>query len=169
MTASGRPPRKKETVRAAAAIVDALAWHGITDEVRAHRIVTQWSEIVGDRIAARSWPDGLRSRVLWVRVRSAPWLHELTLLKPQLDAAIRAAVGEPSLFDELRYHLGARPAEPDDLLAGVRQRIERGAPRRPPPVPATGERRVAIESETATVDDAELRALIRDVRVRNDR
>lgn len=173
----GRPPRKREAMTAAAAVADALAWHGLSDEVRAHRIVAEWRDIVGARIGLRASPDGLTRvgrgdagvRVLWIRVSSSPWLHELTLLKDQLTRSIREYLGEPALFDELRFHLGARAPEPGDLLAGIKSRAIASSRRPPPPVPARGERKTAIEAETADVADDELRAVIREVRIRNDR
>ena len=176
MSAS-RPPRRREVTTAKAAVADALAWHGVDAELRAHRIVTEWRDIVGDRVAARTWPDGLTrggprdqgAQVLWVRVSSSAWLHELTLLKAQLVRSIHDYLGDPPLFDELRFHLGSRPADAGDLLAGVRSRLDRRRPHRTRPVPATGERRAAIEAEVATVADPELRAILREVRIRHDR
>ena len=51
---------------AQAAVAAALALHGITDQVRAGRVVTEWTELVGPRIAQRTRPDGVTDRVLWV-------------------------------------------------------------------------------------------------------
>ena len=174
---SVRPPRRREVTTAKQAVADALAWNGVEAEVRAHRVVTEWKQFVGERVAARAWPDGLTrggvrdqgAQILWVRVVSSAWLHELTLLRAQLARTITEYFGDPPLFDELKFHLGARPIEDDDQLAGVRQRIERAAPRRPRRPPATGAQRMAIEAETADVTDPELRELIRSVRIRNDK
>src|SRR5262245_14560424 len=124
---TGRPPRKREATPVAAAVAEAIEWHGLSDELRAQRVVTEWNDIVGPRIARRAWPDGLSrsgrgdagARVLWVRVSSSPWLHELTLLKEQLTRTILSHLGEPALFDELRFHLGARAPDAGDLLAGM--------------------------------------------------
>jgi hypothetical protein len=176
----GRPPRKREVTSAAAAVADALDWHGISDELRAQRVATEWSDIVGARIANRAWPDGLTTsgrgdagaRVLWIRVSSSAWLHELTLLKDKLAEMIRTYFGPPPVFDELRMHLGSRPKEVDeagDLLAGVARRPGRATRKRPPPAPATGLRADQIEAETAVIEDKDLRELVRGVRTRNDR
>ena len=89
---SARPPRRREVTTAKQAVADALAWNGVEAEVRAHRVVTEWKQIVGERIGARAWPDGLTragvrdqgAQILWVRVISSAWLHELTLLRAQL-------------------------------------------------------------------------------------
>jgi len=163
-------------VRADVAVGNALANHHVTDDIRLQRLVFEWADIVGGRIGARSAPDGISrtgprdhpTRVLWIRVANTAWLQELTLLREQLVASIKASVGEPALFDEIRLHLG-RPAVPvADLLDGVTIRRPRPAPRRRPSA-ATSDRAQQIDRETAVVEDDDLRALIRDVRIRNDR
>lgn len=174
---TNRPPRSRETRPIGLAVADAIGWHGLTDELRQQRLVTDWRDMVGPRIAQRAWPDGLSRtgkgdagvRVLWIRVASSAWLQELTLLRGQLTDAIRAHVGEPALFDEVRFHLGAHTPDEEDLLAGCRLRPATPLRKPPAPVPATGAHRLAIEAETAEVADEELRALIQRVRIRNCR
>lgn len=171
-----RGRRKKEAVQASDAIAQAIAEAGLTAPVRAHRILTEWREMVGDRIAARTWPDGLdhqqHKKVLWVRVASSAWLHELTLVRNQILEGIHAVLGDPRLVDELRLHLGARKqVDDDDVLAKAAQAryYRKRPPPRPLPPPATGAAKARIDQETAAVDDPELRALINAVRTRHDR
>jgi hypothetical protein len=173
-----RFPRAKVQLTAAEALVRLADEHGLTDEMRAHRVIVEWRDIVGARIAAVAWPEGLSKGVLWVRVKSSPWLHELTLMKGQLLAQLREAIGDVEaerrgqrpLVAELRFHLRPRPTEDDDLLARLRAaglvRVPRG---RKPAIPAVGAARAAIEQEAAAVEDPELRELIATVRVRNGR
>src|SRR5687767_6975087 len=101
-----RQRRRREVAPAEEAVADALAFAGLTEVVRAHRIVTEWRDMVGERIAARTWPDGLKDRVLWIRVASSAWLHELTLLRAQILAGIDAVLGAPPLVTELKFHIG---------------------------------------------------------------
>jgi predicted nucleic acid-binding Zn ribbon protein len=167
-----RQRRKKEAAPAAEAIAEALAFSGLTGAVRAHRIITEWREMVGDRVAARTWPDGLKDRVLWIRVSSSAWLHELTLVRAQILDGIHRVLGEPRLVDELKLHIGARKQiDSDDQLAMVAR--ARGRRPRPPPrplgPPASGEAKAKIERETDDIADPELRELIRNVRVKHDR
>jgi predicted nucleic acid-binding Zn ribbon protein len=161
-----RPPRTLGPQTAGAAVAAALELHGITDQVRAGRVVTEWSDLVGPRIGQRTRPDGVVDRVLWVEVATSAWLHELNLLRPQLLAGLRERLGPPAVFDELKFR-----------LAGQRRRdpVELRAPRRPPPPvrpappPATGAARERIVREAAEVDDAELRELIARIRITHDR
>ena len=150
-------------------ITEALKLRGLTDALRAHSIASEWKHIVGAKIAARSWPDGLSKRVLWVRVISSPWMQELTILKAALTTKIVAAVGEPSLFDEVRLHLGTRARDADDLLADAQLHRRPPAPKKPLPPPASPQAIAAIEAETAGIADDELREAIRRVRIRHDK
>lgn len=171
-----RPDRLRAMVRADVAIGNALSNHRVTDDIRLQRLVFEWTDIVGGRIGARSAPDGISrtgprdhpTRMLWIRVANTAWLHELTLLREQLVASIKAGVGEPALFDDIKLHLGKPPPVAADLLDGVTIRRPRPAPRRRP-IAATGDSARTIDRETSAIEDEDLRAVIRDVRLRNDR
>jgi hypothetical protein len=166
-------PRRRERIGVADALGALIDAHGLADELRGFDLLLRWDDIVGERVARRTRPDGFFKRVLWVRVANSSWLHELTMMKPALLAAVRAAAGDPPLVDDLRFHLGRRrEADGDDALAEVdRLTAARRAPARrlPPPPPAVGEAKAAIERETDRVDDPELRAILRDVRVKFDK
>ncbi len=164
--ASKWPPRIREPRTAGQAIVAALGFRGITDEIRAQRVLAEWSDLVGPKIAQRTRPDQVRERVLYVQVATSAWLAELSLLKPQLLAGLLERLGEPRLFDDLKLTLASRDRrnlEP----AGAGRRAP--PPPRPFPIPATGASRERIVKETESVDDAELRDLIARVRIANDR
>ncbi len=159
-------PRALEPVTASAAIAKALTLHGISDEVRANRLLTEWSDLVGPKIASRTRPDGITDRILWIEVATSAWLHELNLLRPQIIAGLVERLGEPRLFEELRFKLAGRTRKNQVTLK----------PRPPPPImrtvalaPASGARREAIVRDVAHVDDAELRELIARVRITHDK
>jgi predicted nucleic acid-binding Zn ribbon protein len=161
-----RAPRTLGPQTASAAVAAALDLHGITDQVRAGRLVTEWTDMVGARIAQRTRPEGVVDRVLWVEVATSAWLHELNLLRPQLLASLRERLGEPDVFDELRFRLaGQRRRDPVGLRAPRRP----APPPTPAPPPATGAARERIVREAAAVDDDELRELIARVRITHDR
>lgn len=167
MTRGGRarPARALRVQPAAAAVAAALELHGITDEVRAGRVLTEWSELVGARIAQRTRPDGVADRTLWVEVATSTWLHELNLLRPQLLASLLERLGPPRLFDELKFRLTGRSRREPVVL--------RPARKPPPPrresLPATGIARERIVREAGAIDDDELRELIARIRITHDR
>ena len=161
-----RPPRAFAARSASDAVAAALELHGISDEVRAGRLVTEWSDLVGPKIAQRTRADGVTDRMLWVEVATSAWLHELNLLRPQLLAGLRERLGEPALFDDLRFRLVGRNRRPAVALRAARPPAP---PPRPAPVPATGVARERIVHEVGAVDDDELRELIARVRITHDR
>lgn len=160
------PSRALEVRSAKEAITAALGFHGITDEVRARRVLTEWAELVGPKIASRTRPDGVYERVLVVEVASSAWLHELTLLRAQILAGLHARLGEPRLFDELKLKLAGQSRR--DSLQPPRSRT-RAQPARPTGKPATGAAREQIARDVERIIDPELRALIARVRIDNDR
>jgi len=160
------PARTLGTLPASDAIAAALMFHGISDQVRAGRLLTEWSELVGPKIAQRTRPDGVTDRLLWIEVATSAWLHELNLLRPQLLKGLIERLGAPSLFDDLRFRLTGRHGRDPVALRAARRPAP---PPRPMPPPATGAARERIVREAGAVDDAELRELIARVRITYDR
>jgi predicted nucleic acid-binding Zn ribbon protein len=160
------PGRALEARSAQAAITAVLRFHGIADEVRAERVVAEWADLVGPRIASRTRPAGVIDRVLVVEVASSAWLQELNLLRAQILTSLLERLGPPKLFDDVKFKLAGRsgPRPPQ-----ARPRMRPTQPTRPPPQPATGLARERIAREVEAVDDLELRELIARVRINNDR
>ena len=165
-SSSALPPRVKDVLPASDAIAAALQLHGITDQIRANRVLTEWSDLVGPKIASRTRPDGVTERLLWVEVATSAWMHELNMLRPQLLKGLLERLGEPTLFDDLRFRLtGRNRKDPVTLRSGRKP----PPPPRPEPIPATGAARERIVREVSQVDDDELRELIARVRITHDR
>lgn len=156
-----RGPRK--FLRASDLVGDLLDRNGAKRELREHRIATHWQTIVGPRVGARTLPDGLSKGVLWVRVSSSAWLHELSFLKDELTERVNKSVGDPPLVKEIRFHLGAIRGGINDVLPTVSIRRPPLA-KRPLPAPASGAHLDAINRETNDVLDPELREIIREAR-----
>lgn len=148
------------------AVKAALAFHGISDQVRAQRVLTEWTDLVGPKIATRTRPYGVTERVLVIEVASSAWLHELNLLKAQILSGLLERLGEPRLFDDLKFKLAGRSGGRATL---IRPKPRPAPPRRPVPPPATGAAREQIAREVEQIDDDELRELIARVRIQNDR
>jgi predicted nucleic acid-binding Zn ribbon protein len=149
-------------------VEEALQRYGVAKDVREHRIVTAWRELMGDKASERAWPESLKDGVLRVRVVNSSWLHELSLLRQTVLAKITALVGEPPLVKDVRFYVGGRTpeADVDDVVAALarRRRRETRTPRAEKPVPPALARQ--IDAETATVTDPELRALLASLRRR---
>lgn len=57
---------------------------GIAGRVERSRTAARWHEIAGPRISEYTGDVRVRGRALFVEVRSAPWLTELSLLRHRL-------------------------------------------------------------------------------------
>jgi hypothetical protein len=161
----------RDRLRAAADVIaSVLGRVGVVErELREHRLLTHWAQVVGERVAQRSSPDGLSKGVLWVRVANPAWLHELSFLRAQVIERANQLVGDPPLVVDVKFHVGARTGADDDDALAPTVRIRRSVARpRPLPPPASGDRLARIEAEAAAVEDDELRAIIVDVRRRLD-
>lgn len=161
-----RSNRTFSTEPAARAIAQVIALHGITDAVRGERLVTEWTDLVGPKVASRTRPDGIHDRTLYIEVATSAWLQELNLLRAQLLANLLDRLGEPRLFDDLKFRLAGRRSR--DAVVVPRGR-KPPKPEKPLPPPATGAAREAIVREVAAVDDNELRELIARVRITHDK
>jgi predicted nucleic acid-binding Zn ribbon protein len=148
------------------AIANVLALRGLTDQIRAQRVIAEWRDLVGERIASRTRPREVYDNALIVEVATSAWLHELNLLKPQLLAGLLERIGEPRLFERLELKLTGRTKRADTVVPTARRPAP---PPRPPPKRATGIAAENIVKDVAAVDDEELRDLIARVRITHDK
>ena len=158
------PPRI--VASASEAIANVLALRGLTDQIRAQRVIAEWRDLVGERIASRTRPREVSDNALYVEVATSAWLHELNLLRPQLLAGLLERIGEPKLFDRLELRLTGRSKRDDTTVPPPRRP---GPSPKPAPRAATGVARETIVREVSGVDDDELRELIARVRITHDK
>lgn len=93
-------------MRSTDSLIPALfASFGLSAKLDEHRLMAEWSQLVGPQIAAHTVPREVRGRTLWVVVDSSTWLHELTLLKPLLLAKIAPRAGKADVRD-VRFVIG---------------------------------------------------------------
>ncbi len=87
-------------------LADALASYfkqsGITKRVQQAGIIEEWAELVGPQIAAVTAPESVTpDGVLRVRVATAPWANELSLMTPRILARLNA--GRTGRVKEIRW------------------------------------------------------------------
>ena len=159
-----RKRRKRRGYRnAIQPLTTVLSKYGVKREIREHRILSHWNKIVGDRIAAKTFPDGLEKGVLWVRVTTSAWLHELSFIKDTIVQKANAEIGA-NRVTEVRLHLGERRSRTDDPLAPtikIRRIVSR---KRELPTPASGHVLQGIQDEVDAVEDEDLRQAILNAR-----
>jgi hypothetical protein len=155
--------------------------HGLTDEVRQRCVCLYWPEIVGERIASKTFPVSFAEGILQVSVTNSSWVHELHFFKAQLITKVnnwvdanRVWLGPPPLVLDMRFILAMKQREPLVDREHVRRlRLYHARRMKPridatPPIASDAERE-AIRAETSTIVDLELRALIESVRLKWNR
>ena len=84
---------------------------GLTKRVQQAGIIEAWAELVGPQIAAVTAPESITpDGVLRVRVATAPWANELSLMAPKILARLNA--GRSGRVKEIRWFPG--PLTTDD-------------------------------------------------------
>jgi predicted nucleic acid-binding Zn ribbon protein len=79
---------------------------GLSQGIAAQRAVAIWEEVVGELIARNTRALGMKGDVLWVLVKSPPWMQELKLLKEVLITRLNERLGEKVVKD-IRLRLGS--------------------------------------------------------------
>jgi hypothetical protein len=69
------------------------------------RVFDCYTRVVGDMLRARTAPDRLAGKTLFVRVSSSALAHEVTLLRAQILEKMSAELG-PSVVTEIRTRVG---------------------------------------------------------------
>lgn len=75
-----------------------------------YRLQTQWKDIVGEVLAAHTWPTRIRFRKLFIAVETTVWLHQLTYLKSTLMEKIQSQT--PNLYlKDIVFRIGEIPEQ----------------------------------------------------------
>ncbi|OGU11044.1 MAG: hypothetical protein A2W29_04690 [Gemmatimonadetes bacterium RBG_16_66_8] len=62
-----------------------LARSGYADRLAQADVITDWPALVGTTVAAVTTPEAVtRDGILFVRVKTAPWMQELQLMTPEI-------------------------------------------------------------------------------------
>jgi predicted nucleic acid-binding Zn ribbon protein len=88
--------RRTKPERVDAVIASYLRTSGLARRVTQANIIPEWPRLVGPQVAAVTQPLRVTANgTLFVAVASNPWMAELSLLEPQLLAAINGEHGRP--------------------------------------------------------------------------
>jgi predicted nucleic acid-binding Zn ribbon protein len=78
---------------------------GLTKRVQQAGIIEEWAELVGPQIAAVTAPESITpDGLLRVRVATAAWANELSLMSPKILARLNA--GRTGRVKEIRWAPG---------------------------------------------------------------
>jgi predicted nucleic acid-binding Zn ribbon protein len=97
--------KKTEPTPLAEALTSYFKHAGLTKRVQQAGIIEEWAHLVGPQIAAVTSPESVTpDGVLRVRVASAPWANELSLMAPRILARLNA--GRTGRVKEIRWMPG---------------------------------------------------------------
>lgn len=121
------------------------------------RLIDAWNRAVGPQIAAKAQPDRLREDVLYVRVSTSVWMHELQFMKQDIIEKLNGTLGTAAV-SQIRFFIGdveALPVKPPAKVV-------------PPDAAALkADERNYIEGTLAGVADPELKAILRETMIRS--
>ena len=97
--------QKKSPTPLAEALTSYFKQAGLTKRVQQAGIIEEWAELVGPQIARVTQPDSITpDGVLRVRVATAAWANELSLMSPRILARLNA--GRSGRVKEIRWAPG---------------------------------------------------------------
>ena len=82
--------------------------HGFAGRLWEYRLQKQWKTLVGEVVAAHTWPARIKFRKLHVAVDNSVWLHQLLYLKATIMENIQAQMAELQLEDII-FRIGELP------------------------------------------------------------
>jgi len=88
-----------------------------------YRLQTQWQGIVGEVLAAHTWPTRIRFRKLFVAVENSVWLHQLMYLKSTLMEKIQSEAPDLYLRD-IVFRIGEMPEQSKTSLESNQEPLE---------------------------------------------
>jgi predicted nucleic acid-binding Zn ribbon protein len=93
--------RYKKTVSMAEALdmSPLLKRLGVRDGDKQMEVYRRWNQVVGEGVARNTQPVRFSKGILSVTVSSAAWLHNLTMMKPQILANLAREFGEGFVKD----------------------------------------------------------------------
>lgn len=119
--------------------------HGFAVRLGEYRLQKQWKALVGEVVAAHTWPARIKFRKLHVAVDNSVWLHQLLYLKATLLEKIQAQMEELQLEDII-FRIGEIPEPRED---DVDEHVDQAS--------VSPDARMTAREYTRSVTDDELR------------
>ncbi len=113
--------------------------HGLETALTLTAVKNQWTELVGQTIAAHTYPDVIKGRTIFINVDTPQWMHHLGFYKEEICQKL-----ERYAVKELKFRIGRIPE---------RTKLEQGTDE----IHLTGEDVMYIEDTVKDIKDAELK------------
>ncbi|MFB0507574.1 MAG: DUF721 domain-containing protein [Thermodesulfobacteriota bacterium] len=74
-------------------------------KLKEHEIWNVWNSVVGEPVSRHAQPDFMKNKILFVKVSSSPWMHQLHYMGKGICEALNKRLGT-HIIEEIRFRLG---------------------------------------------------------------
>ena len=123
----------REPQRVGSILERALKKMSLDGKLKEQEIWNVWNRVTGEHVARHAQPDFMRNGILFVRVSTSSWMHQLSYMSQGIMEALNQRLGAP-IVREIRFKLGdivpssrptPRPSEPPHPISPPKQSISR--------------------------------------------
>ncbi len=97
---AGRSPQRVGSV-----LEKTLKKMSLKGKLKEHEVWNVWNSVVGEQVSRHAQPDFIRNRILFVKVSSSPWMHQLYYMGKGIVEALNKKLGA-HVIEEIRFKLG---------------------------------------------------------------
>ena len=135
-----------------------LKKHNILFDSEEQRLLEFWQKAVGPQISVQTRPDRLKRNTLFVKVSSSVWMQQLHILKQEIIEKINKLLGK-ELIKDIHFSIGEIPSTiPTNTYSSSFS---------PDSYPLKEKDRRLIEKSISSVEDPELKEILRRVMTKN--
>ena len=135
-----------------------LKKHNIFFDSEEQRLLEVWQKAVGPQISVQTRPDRLKRNTLFVKVSSSVWMHQLHILKQDIIEKINELLGK-ELIKNVHFSIGAIPS--------TMSTNSYSSSFSPDSYPLRDKDKKLIEKSISSVEDPELKEILRRVMTKN--
>lgn len=135
-----------------------LKKHNIFFDSEEQRLLDVWQKAVGPQISVQTRPDRLKRNILFVKVSSSVWMHQLHILKQDIIEKINELLGK-ELIKNVHFSIGEIPSTiPTNSYSSSFSTDS---------YPLRDKDKKLIEKSISSVEDPELKEILRRVMTKN--
>jgi hypothetical protein len=135
-----------------------LKKHNIFFDSEEQRLLDVWQKAVGPQISVQTRPDRLKRNTLFVKVSSSVWMHQLHILKQDIIEKINELLGK-ELIKDVHFSIGEIPSTmPTNSYSSSFSTDS---------YPLRDKDKKLIEKSISSVEDPELKEILRRVMTKN--
>ena len=135
-----------------------LKKHNIFFDSEEQRLLEVWQKAVGPQISVQTRPDRLKRNTLFVKVSSSVWMQQLHIIKQEIIEKINQLL-EKELIKNIHFSIGDIPsAMPPNSYSSSFS---------PDSYPLRDKDKKLIEKSVSSVEDPELKEILRRVMTKN--